>query len=54
MDSSEVVYSRTERSLYMSFMTLVMLSLVSCFTFGIQITWYYGTIWVVPWAIQIP
>ena len=54
MDSSEVVYSRTERSLYMSFMTLAMLSLVCWFTFGIQIPWYYGTIWVLPWAILIP
>ena len=54
MDSSEVVYSRTERSLYMSFMTLVMLSLACWFTFGIQIPWYYGTIWVLPWAILIP
>ena len=54
MDSSEVVYSRTERSLYMSFMTLVMLGLACWFTFGIQIPWYYGTIWVLPWAILIP
>ena len=54
MDSSEVVYSRTERSLYMSFMTLVMLGLACWFTFGIRIPWYYGTIWVLPWAILIP
>ena len=38
----------------MSFMTLVMLSLACWFTFGIQIPWYYGTIWVLPWAILIP
>ena len=54
MDSSEVVYSRTEQSLYMSFMTLVMLGLACWFTFGIRIPWYYGTIWVLPWAILIP
>ena len=53
MDSSEVVYSRTERSLYMSFMTLVMLGL-SWWLTTLPIPWYSGVPWVLPWVILIP
>ena len=53
MDSSEVVYSRTERSLYMSFMTLVMLGL-SWWLATLPIPWYSGVPWVLPWVILIP
>ena len=53
MDSSEVVYSRTERSLYMSFMTLFMLGL-SWWLSTLPIPWYSGVPWVLPWAILIP
>ena len=53
MDSSEVVYSRTERSLYMSFMTLFMLGLSWWLTTQ-PIPWYSGVPWVLPWVILIP
>ena len=53
MDSSEVVYSRTERSLYMSFMTLVMLGL-SWWLTTLPIPWSSGVPWVLPRVILIP
>ena len=54
MDSSEVVYSKTERSVYMSFMTLVMLGLSWWLFRHPFVPWYYGSIWVLPWVILVP
>ena len=51
MDSTEVVYSRTDRSLWMSFCTLLMAGLSCWFiTLGLWIQ----TVFLLPWAILIP
>ncbi len=51
MDSSEVVYSKTERSVWMSFCTLFMAGLSCWFiTLGLWIQ----TVFLLPWAILIP
>ncbi len=51
MDSSEVVYSKTERSVWMSFCTLFMAGL-SCW-FIILGLWIQ-TVFLLPWAILLP
>ena len=51
MDSSEVVYSRTDRSLWMSFCTLFMAGFSCWFiTLGLWIQ----TVFLLPWAILLP
>ena len=51
MDSSEVVYSRTERSVWMSFCTLFMAGL-SCWFITVGL--WIQTVFLLPWAILIP
>ena len=51
MDSSEVVYSKTERSVWMSFCTLFMAGLSCCFIY--EGAWP-GTVFLLPWVILLP
>jgi|TARA_B100001146_G_C16044614_1_gene375129 hypothetical protein len=51
MDSSEVVYSKTERSVWMSFCTLFMAGL-SCYFISIGL--WLQTVFLLPWAILLP
>ena len=51
MDSSEVVYSKTERSLWMSFCTLFMAGL-SCYFIFLGL--WLQTFFLLPWAILLP
>ena len=51
MDSSEVVYSKTERSVWMSFCTLFMAGL-SCWFITVGL--WIQTVFLLPWAILIP
>ena len=51
MDSSEVVYSKTERSVWMSFCTLFMAGL-SCYFIFLGL--WLQTFFLLPWAILIP
>ena len=51
MDSSEVVYSKTERSVWMSFCTLFMAGL-SCYFIFLGL--WLQTFFLLPWAILLP
>ena len=51
MDSSEVVYSKTERSVWMSFCTLFMAGL-SCYFISIGL--WLQAVFLLPWAILLP
>ena len=51
MDSSEVVYSKTERSLWMSFCTLLMAGL-SCWFISLGL--WLQTVFILPWAFLLP
>ena len=51
MDSSEVVYSRTDRSLWMSFCTLLIAGL-SCYFITLGL--WLQTVFLLPWAILLP
>ncbi|MEC7777268.1 MAG: hypothetical protein VYC32_14325 [Planctomycetota bacterium] len=51
MDSSEVVYSKTERSVWMSFCTLYMAGL-SCWFITVGL--WIQTFFLLPWAILLP
>ena len=51
MDSSEVVYSKTERSLWVSFCTLFMAGL-SCWCISLGL--WLQTVFILPWAFLLP